>query len=115
MVQSFADVGDYAFFCQVHPDTMRGVVHVGTTTAPIVVPLSQQAYNNDEAAVLPAEAGVTFDKAKPKLSSVSAKRVAKGAARVRLRVSRTPTSASPSSAAVARSSPARCPAPARAR
>ena len=30
---------------------------------------------------------MTFDTAKPKLSSVSAKRVAKGAARVRLRVS----------------------------
>ena len=87
VVQAFADVGDYAFFCQVHPDTMRGVVHVGTSTAPVVVPLSQQAFNNDDTAVLPAEAGVTFDKAKPKLSSVSVKRVAKGAARVRLRVS----------------------------
>ena len=31
---TFPDVGDYTFFCQVHPDTMRGVVHVGTKSAP---------------------------------------------------------------------------------
>ena len=84
---TFAAVGDYAFFCQVHPDTMRGVVHVGTNAAPVVIPLSQQPFANDDATVLPAETSVTFDKAKPKLSSVSVKRVAKGAARVRLRVS----------------------------
>ena len=29
--------GDYEFICQVHPDTMRGVVHVGTAPAPPVV------------------------------------------------------------------------------
>jgi plastocyanin len=85
--RTFDAVGDYAFFCQVHPDTMRGVVHVGTNSAPVVVPLSQQAFTNDDASVLAAETGVTFDKAKPRLSSVSAKRTGKGRVRVRARVS----------------------------
>lgn len=87
--QVFDTAGEFTFLCEVHKDTMRGVVRVNAVAPPPPPPppLSAQAYDNTEATVLPAEAGVTFDKAKPKLSAVSAKRVAKGAARVRLRVS----------------------------
>jgi plastocyanin len=84
----FEKAGTFRFLCEVHPDTMFGDVAVGTAPPPVVVlPLSQQPYLNDDAAVLPLESNVTLDKAKPKLSSVSARRVAKGAARVRFRVS----------------------------
>lgn len=91
-VQAFPDTGEFVFLCEVHKDTMRGVVRVTDVAAPPPPPpppppLSAQAFNNDDASILPAETNVTLDKAKPKLSSVSAKRVAKGAARVRLRVS----------------------------
>jgi plastocyanin len=87
--QDFPDTGEFTFLCEVHQDTMRGVVRVNAVAPPPPPPppLSAQAYDNTEATILAAEAGVTFDKTKPKLSSVSAKRVAKGAARVRLRVS----------------------------
>lgn len=84
---TFAAAGTYKFVCTVHRDTMFGTVFVGTTPAPppAPVPLSQQQLVND------APAPVTFekvdeDKAKPKLSSVSAKRAAKGSVRVRFRV-----------------------------
>ena len=67
---------------------MFGDVAVGTPPPPVVVlPLSQQPYANDDAAILPAERNVTLDTSKPGLSSVSAKRVAKGSARVRFKVS----------------------------
>jgi plastocyanin len=75
--------GDYAFICRVHPDTMRGVVHVGTApVAPVPVPLSQQPFANDTPADPPAETAVTVDKTKPALSSLSVRRGA-----VRFRVS----------------------------
>jgi plastocyanin len=83
----FATPGTYKFVCTVHRDTMKGTVFVGTEPAPPAPepPLSQQALPND------APVPVTFekvqeDKAKPTLSSVSAKRVAKGSVRVRFRV-----------------------------
>ncbi len=87
--QVFDEQGEFTFLCEVHQDTMRGVVRVNAVAPPPPPPppLSAQAYNNDAASVLPAESNVTLDKAKPKLSSVSARRVAKGAARVRFRVS----------------------------
>ena len=84
----FEKEGTFRFLCEVHPDTMFGDVAVGTAPPPVVVlPLSQQLFANDDAAVLPAERNVKLDTSKPGLSSVSAKRVAKGSARVRFKVS----------------------------
>lgn len=84
----FESEGTFRFVCEVHPDTMFGDVVVGVAPPPVVVlPLSQQPFANDDAAVLPAESNVTFDTSKPGLRSVSAKRVAKGSARVRFKVS----------------------------
>lgn len=85
---TFEAEGTYNFFCQVHPDTMRGVVRVGAAAAtPVVVPLSQQPLDNNEGAAVPLETNVRVDSSKPGLSSVSARRVSKGAARVRFKVS----------------------------
>jgi plastocyanin len=83
----FATPGAYKFVCTVHRDTMKGTVYVGTAPAPPQPepPLSQQALPNNAPAPIVVEK-VQEDKAKPKLSSVSAKRVAKGAVRVRFRV-----------------------------
>jgi plastocyanin len=81
--KTFDAAGDYAFICRVHPDAMRGVVHVGT--APVVatpVPLSQQPFANDTPAEPPAETAVSVDDTKPALSSLSAR-----GARVRFKVS----------------------------
>jgi plastocyanin len=78
--RTFDAEGDYAFICRVHPDTMRGVVHVGTVAvAPAPLPLSQQPLVNDTAADPPAESAVRVDKARPRLSSLSAKRAKRGA------------------------------------
>ena len=87
--QVFEQQGEFTFLCEVHQDTMRGVVRVNAVAPPPPPPppLSAQPYNNDAASVFPAEANVKLDRAKPKLSSVSARRVRKGAVRVRLRVS----------------------------
>lgn len=90
--QAFPAEGEYGFVCEVHRDTMRGVVRVSAVTSPPPPPpppppLSAQAFDNDAPTVVPAESNVTLDEAKPRLSSVSAKRVAKRAARVRFRVS----------------------------
>jgi plastocyanin len=85
---TFEAAGNFRFVCQVHPDTMWGTVSVGAVPPPpVVLPLSQQPFVNNDTAVLPVETGVSFDKSKPRLSSLSARRVSKGAARVRLRVS----------------------------
>ena len=87
----FADVGDYVFICRVHPDTMRGTVHVAVdpppTAPPPPPPLSAQPFANDAASAVAAETAVTLDRSRPGLASVAAKRVAKGAARVRFEVS----------------------------
>ena len=87
----FADVGDYVFICRVHPDTMRGTVHVAVdpppTAPPPPPPLSAQPFANDAASAVAAETAVTLDRSRPGLASVAAKRVAKGAARVRFKVS----------------------------
>ena len=85
---TFEKEGTFRFICQVHPDSMVGDVVVGSVpVTPVELPLSQQLYANDDTTVLPVENNVTLDTSKPKLSSVSARRVAKGAARVRLNVS----------------------------
>jgi plastocyanin len=85
----FDTAGDYAFICRVHPDTMRGVVHVGTGAAapvPTPLPLSQQPLANDTPADPPAETAVTMDKVKPRLSKPSVRRASRGAT-VRFKVS----------------------------
>jgi plastocyanin len=86
---TFTEVGEYAFLCQVHPDTMRGVVRVSVAPPPPTPepPLSEQAFLNDDAAPVAPETAVTLDTSKPGLASVAARRVAKGAARVRFKVS----------------------------
>ena len=88
---SFPDEGTYDFVCQVHPDTMRGTVRVTSASSPPPPPpppppLSQQPFVNDAAAPVAAETFVALDKAKPKLSAVSARRW-RHKARVRFRVS----------------------------
>ena len=55
--------GDYAFICQVHPDTMAGrcTVHgAGPAPRPPPVPLSQQAFANDTPADPPVETAVAL-------------------------------------------------------
>ena len=88
--KTFDAEGDYAFICRVHPDTMRGTVHVSTTAvvtpAPTPVPLSQQPFANDTVADAPVESSVATDTTKPKLSSLSAKRATRGA-KLRFKVS----------------------------
>lgn len=83
----FETAGTYKFVCTVHRDTMFGTVSVGTAPAPPPppLPLSQQPLANDAPAATTLEK-VSEDKAKPKLSAVSAKRVARGSVRVRFRV-----------------------------
>ena len=84
---TFAEPGTYKFVCTVHRSTMFGTVSVGTAPPPPAapLPLSQQPLGNDAPATTTFEK-VDEDKAKPKLSKVSAKRVAKGSVRVRFRV-----------------------------
>ena len=87
--QTFDRDGTYEFVCEVHRDTMRGTVRVSAGELPPAAepPLSAQAYHNDNGAVGPLETNVKVDKAKPRLSSVSARRSGKRAARVRFKVS----------------------------
>lgn len=81
---TFNAAGDYAYVCIVHSG-MTGVVRVGSAGPPPPPPLSAQPLVNDDASVVPLEK-VIEDKAKPKLSSVSARR-AGSAVRVRFKVS----------------------------
>jgi plastocyanin len=84
---TFDVAGDYAFYCQVHPDSMRGVLHVGTAAvAPTPLPLSQQPFANDTPADPPTETAVSVDKGKPGLTSLSVRRASPGAT-VRFKVS----------------------------
>ena len=86
----FETEGVYNFLCQVHRDTMRGTVTVSAVpveaTPTPTPPPSQQPYANDDTTVIVNET-VAMDTARPRLTSVSAKRVARGTARVRFRVS----------------------------
>jgi plastocyanin len=86
--RAFEAEGDYVFICRVHPDTMRGTVHVAAAPAPAPtpVPLSQQSFANDTPADPPAETAVTVDTTKPALSSLSVRRATRGA-KVRFKVS----------------------------
>jgi plastocyanin len=89
---TFADEGTFAFVCEVHPDTMKGVVTVTAVAAPPPPPpppppLSAQPFANDAPAVVAPETSVALDKAKPSLTAVSATRRAKGVARVKFKVS----------------------------
>ena len=89
----FEQVGTYKFICIVHTSTMTGTVTVAAADAPLPTPtptppppLSAQELKNDDATPVAVEK-VAVDKAKPKVSSVSAKRGAKrGSVRVRFRV-----------------------------
>ncbi len=85
---TFAEPGTYKFVCTVHRSTMFGTVSVGTAPppAPAPLPLSQQPLGNDAPPTTTFEK-VDEDKAKPKLSKISAKRIAKGSVRVKFRVS----------------------------
>ena len=85
----FKTPGTYKFVCTVHRTTMFGTVYVGTTPAPPPppVPLSQQPLANDVTAPPATLEQIDEDKAKPKLSSVSARRSGSRAVRVRFRVS----------------------------
>jgi plastocyanin len=88
--RAFTELGDYAFICQVHPDTMRGTVHVTAeavpTPTPTPIPLSQQYFANDTPGDAPVETAVALDTTKPTLSALSAKRAVRGA-KVRFKVS----------------------------
>jgi plastocyanin len=89
---AFADEGTFAFVCEVHPDTMKGVVTVTAVAAPPPPPpppppLSAQPFTNDAPAVVAPETSVALDTAKPGLTALSAKRRAKGVARVKFKVS----------------------------
>lgn len=83
---TFNTEGTYTYVCVVHTSTMTGVVRVGSAGPPPPPPLSAQKFNNDDTSVFPAEK-VSLDKTKPRLSSLSAKRSGRGAARLRFRVS----------------------------
>ena len=90
---TFQTPGVYKYYCSVHPTTMFGTVTVGAVDAPpppppppVVIPLSQQPFANDSAPLTAAE-NVSLDTKKPRLSSLSAKRSGRRAARVRFRVS----------------------------
>jgi plastocyanin len=85
---TFKTAGTYKFICTVHSTTMFGTVTVGAAAPPPprVIPLSEQPFGND-AGPLGALERVDEDKAAPRLSSVSARRTARGAVRVRFRVS----------------------------
>ena len=83
---TFASEGTYKYVCTVHRTSMTGTVTVGKPAVEVVVPLSQQPLTNDVTAGPVTFEKVDEDKAKPRLSAVSAKRVAKGSVRVRFRV-----------------------------
>jgi plastocyanin len=83
---TFNTEGTYTYLCIVHTSTMKGVVRVGAAGPPPPPPLSAQKLNNDDTSVFPAEK-VLLDTSKPRLTGVSARRVARGAMRVRFRVS----------------------------
>ena len=90
---TFKTPGVYKFYCSVHKDTMVGAVTVRAADvpappppAPVVVPLSQQPFANDSPPLAATEK-VSLDTKKPTLSSLSAKRSGRGAARLRFRVS----------------------------
>jgi plastocyanin len=87
--ETFATEGTFRFICEVHPDTMFGDVRVSAAPAPPPPPppLSAQPLVNDAPADVPVETGVVLDKAKPGLSALSARRVRKGVARVKFKVS----------------------------
>lgn len=84
---TFTTPGVYKFICTVHTDTMVGTVTVGEGAIPqgSTPPPSQQPFGNDATSPVTIEK-VSLDKAKPRLSSVSARRAATGAVRVRFRV-----------------------------
>jgi plastocyanin len=84
---TFDAVGDYTYVCEVHAG-MTGVVRVAEVPPPPppTPPLSAQPFVNDSAAPVAPETSVALDTAKPGLSSLSARRVSKGA-RVRFKVS----------------------------
>lgn len=82
---TFNVAGDYAYICIVHSG-MTGVVRVGSAGPPPPPPLSAQQYGNDDATPVVLEK-ISVDKAKPKVTSVSAKRGSKrGSVRVRFKV-----------------------------
>jgi plastocyanin len=85
---TFNTAGTYNFICTVHSTTMYGTVIVGAAAPPPprVLPLSEQPFGNDTGP-LGALERVEEDNAKPRLRSVSARRVARGSVRVRFRVS----------------------------
>jgi plastocyanin len=88
----FDTEGTYRFICEVHPDTMFGDVRVTAAASPPPPPpppppLSAQPFANDAPAVVAPETSVALDTAKPGLTALSAKRRAKGVARVKFKVS----------------------------
>jgi plastocyanin len=86
---TFSTPGTYNFYCSVHPDTMKGTVTVGAAAPPPprVLPLSEQPFSNDAPPLPAASESVSLDTTKPRLSSVSARRMPHRAARLRFRVS----------------------------
>jgi plastocyanin len=88
----FDTEGTYRFICEVHPDTMFGDVRVTAAASPPPPPpppppLSAQPFANDAPVVVAPETSVALDTAKPGLTVLSAKRRAKGVARVKFAVS----------------------------
>jgi plastocyanin len=79
---TFPDEGTYTFHCEYH-SAMKGTVNVGNPPPPPPPPLSEQPFENTQAA--PTVLEITDDK-RPALSRVRASRIAHGA-RVRFRVS----------------------------
>ena len=83
---AFPVEGNFDFICRVH-DGMKGTVRVTTIPPPPPPPppLSEQPFGNDATAPITPET-VMLDRTRPRLTAVTAARIAKGA-RVRFKVS----------------------------
>jgi plastocyanin len=81
----FSEPGTYLFVCEVHKDSMRGYVVVGSAPPPPPPPLSQQPFPNDGVAPAALETG-GLDRTRPRLRAVRVQRTPRGA-RIRFRVS----------------------------
>jgi plastocyanin len=73
----FDTEGVYAFVCEVHADTMKGTVTVGSPPPPPPPPLSEQPFPNDSAISTDAFEVGGLDTTKPALRGVKARKSGK--------------------------------------
>jgi plastocyanin len=83
---TFAAEGTYAYVCEIHSDTMKGTVTVGSPPPPPPPPLSEQPFPNDGTISADAYETGGVDTTDPRLRRVAAKRSGKRV-RVSFRVS----------------------------